>query len=109
MWPSSTPDVANDLTNDPEWKAVKQNVDPEDWYKAPSAKFTGLFSWSPPRPKNIPGRAAISAIRQLWPRGGSGDADRRGGVSGKTITLREELTAEDVTYLGSKKIQINGF
>ena len=26
------PDVANDLTNDPEWKAVKQNVDPEDWY-----------------------------------------------------------------------------
>ena len=36
------PDVANDLTNDPEWKAVKQNVDPEDWYKGAIGKIHGV-------------------------------------------------------------------
>lgn len=36
------PDVANDLTNDPEWKAVKQNVDPKDWYNGVIGKIHGV-------------------------------------------------------------------
>ncbi len=36
------PDVANDLTNDPEWKEIKQNVDPEDWYSGAIGKIHGV-------------------------------------------------------------------
>lgn len=100
------PDVANDLTNDPEWKAVKQNVDPEDWYKGAIGKIHGVVFVESTEAKIF--RAGYLRNPAALAKGDP-ETLTAAGVSGKTITLREELTAEDVTYLGSKKIQINGF
>ena len=100
------PDVANDLTNDPEWKAVKQNVDPEDWYKGAIGKIHGVVFVESTEAKIF--RAGYLRNPATLAKGDP-ETLTAAGVSGKTITLREELTAEDVTYLGSKKIQINGF
>lgn len=100
------PDVANDLTNDPEWKAVKQNVDPEDWYKGAIGKIHGVVFVESTEAKIFrSGYLRDPATLE------SGDPSTLtvAGVSGKELTLREALTQEDVTYLGTKKIQINGF
>lgn len=100
------PDVANDLTNDPEWKAVKQNVDPKDWYNGTIGKIHGvvfvesteakIFRAAPLRkPENImigdPESLTVAA------------------VSGKVITVSEEIATSDASALTGRAIQINGF
>lgn len=100
------PDVANDLTNDPDWKAVKQNVDPEDWYKGAIGKIHGVVFVESTEAKIFKAKDLRS------------DAEITTGVaktltvaskSGKTITIKEDLSSEDATALAGRKIQIKGF
>ena len=100
------PDVANDLTADPEWKAIKQNVDPEDWYQGAIGKIHGVVFVESTEAKIFRAGTLRNPATVT-----KGDPETLTVVSvdGKVITLKEELTAEDVTYLGTKSIQINGF
>lgn len=100
------PDVANDLTNDPEWKAVKQNVDPEDWYKGVIGKIHGVVFVESTEAKVF--RAGYLRNPETLTKGDP-EILTVAGVDGSTITLREELTEEDVAYINGKKIQIQGF
>ncbi|MEE1013399.1 MAG: N4-gp56 family major capsid protein [Clostridia bacterium] len=100
------PDVANDLTNDPEWKAVKQNVDPEDWYKGVIGKIHGVVFVESTEAKVF--RAGYLRNPETLTKGDP-EVLTVAAVDGSTITLREELTDEDVTYINGKKIQIQGF
>ena len=99
------PDVANDLTNDPEWKAIKQNVDPKDWYQGAIGRIHGVVFFESTEAKIF--RAGTlrnpATVTQ-------GDAETLtvASVSGKTITITDPLTADDVTYLGGKTLQIAG-
>ncbi|WP_226392437.1 N4-gp56 family major capsid protein [Ructibacterium gallinarum] len=100
------PDVANDLTNDPEWKAVKQNVDPQDWYKGAIGKIHGVVFVESTEAKIF--RAGTLRDPEKLTKGDP-EVLTVAGVAEKVITLREELTEDDVTYLSGKKLQINGF
>lgn len=100
------PDVANDLTNDPEWKAVKQNVDPEDWYKGAIGKIHGVVFVESTEAKIF--RAGNLRNADTLEKGDP-EVLTVAGVDGKTITLREDLSADDAAELANVKIQINGF
>lgn len=100
------PDVANDLTNDPEWKAVKQNVDPEDWYKGAIGKIHGVVFVESTEAKifsaeNLRNAETIET--------GNARTLTVASVSGSTITIKEELSAADANALSGRSIQINGF
>lgn len=99
------PDVANDLTNDPEWKAVKQNVDPKDWYRGAIGRIHGVVFVESTEAK-------IFHANNLTSNGDSGDNGLQTltvkSVSGKVLTIKEALTASETTFLTGKKIQING-
>lgn len=100
------PDVANDLTSDPEWKAVKQNVDPKDWYNGVIGKVHGVVFVESTEAKIF--RADPLRDPETLE---SGDPYSLtvSGVDGKKITVGEPLTAEDAAFMKDKKIQINGF
>ena len=102
------PDVANDLTNDPEWKAVKQNVDPEDWYKGAIGKIHGVvfvesteakifrsgYLRNPEKlEKGDPTTLTVVSVGE--------DRDR--------VVISEYMSEEDAATLMGKTIQINGF
>lgn len=101
------PDIANDLTNDPEWKAVKQNVDPEDWYKGAIGKIHGVvFIESIEakifRAENLRNAAELEK--------GDPECLTVAAVSENgEITLREDLSESDAAALVGRSIQINGF
>ena len=100
------PDVANDLTNDPEWKAVKQNVDPDDWYKGAIGKIHGVVFVESTEAKIF--RAGYLRNPETLVKGDP-EVLTVATCDDKVITLREELTDDDVTYITGKSIQINGF
>lgn len=99
------PDVANDLTNDPEWKAIKQNTDPTDWYEGAIGKIHGVVFVESTEAKIF--RAGFLRNPETLT---NGDPETLTVVSaeGSVITVKEPLTADDVTYLTGKKIQIQG-
>ncbi len=100
------PDVANDLTNDPDWKEVKQNVDPKDWYNGTIGKIHGVVFVESTEAKIF--RAdPLRSIDNIE----TGDPESLtvAAVSGKTITVAEEIASSDATALSGKGIQINGF
>ncbi len=101
------PDVANDLTNDPEWKAVKQNVDPDDWYKGAIGKIHGVVFFESTEAKIFRAKDLRNAATLA-----KGDAKSLTiasvGTDG-TITLKEDLEAADATALVGRNIQIKGF
>lgn len=100
------PDVANDLTNDPEWKEVKQNVDPKDWYNGTIGKIHGVVFVESTEAKIF--RAdplrSISNVK-------TGDPETLTviKVEDKKIYVSEEIVSADATALASKSIQINGY
>lgn len=100
------PDVANDLTNDPEWKAVKQNVDPEDWYKGAIGKIHGVVFVESTEAKIFSAKNLRNA--EVLEVGGP-KILTVASVSGKTITIKEDLTEADATALAGRNIQIGGF
>ena len=100
------PDVANDLTNDPEWKAVKQNVDPEDWYNGVIGKIHGVVFVESTEAKIF--RAGYLRNPETLTKGDP-EVLTVAAAEGNTITLREELTEADVAYIKGKQIQIQGF
>ncbi|MEG2669881.1 MAG: N4-gp56 family major capsid protein, partial [Oscillospiraceae bacterium] len=100
------PDVANDLTNDPDWKEVKQNVDPKDWYDGAIGKIHGVVFIESTEAKIF--RAGTLRNPATLEKGDP-EVLTVAKIAGKVITISEEITAADVTYLGTKKIQINGF
>lgn len=99
------PDVANDLTNDPDWKAVKQNVDPEDWYKGAIGKIHGVVFIESTEAKIFRANPLRSAATLT-----SGDAESLtvDSVDDGVITIREDLASADATALVGRTIQING-
>lgn len=100
------PDVANDLTSDPEWKAVKQNVDPEDWYKGAIGKIHGVVFVESTEAKIFRAGALRDPATLTQ---GDPNVLTVVSVADKAITVAEPLTDDDVTYLGNRSIQINGF
>lgn len=99
------PDVANDLTNDPEWKAVKQNVDPKDWYKGEIGRIHGVaFIEST--------EAKIFHPDRLLSDGDSENAELETltvkSVSENTVTIKEALSADEAAHISGKKVQIGG-
>ena len=100
------PDVANDLTNDPEWKAVKQNVDPEDWYNGVIGKIHGVVFVESTEAKIF--RAGYLRNPETLTKGDP-EVLTVAAAEGNTITLREDLTEADVAYIKGKQIQIQGF
>ncbi len=100
------PDVANDLTNDPEWKEVKQNVDPKDWYNGTIGKIHGVVFVESTEAK-IFRAEPLRNIENMT--SGSPESLTVAGVNGKVITVREDISADDAAALANKAIQINGF
>ncbi len=101
------PDVANDLTNDPEWKAVKQNVDPEDWYKGAIGKIHGVVFIESTEAKIF--RAENLRNAETLEKGDPEVLTVAAVSESGEITLREDLSEADATALVGKSIQINGF
>lgn len=101
------PDVANDLTNDPEWKAVKQNVDPEDWYKGAIGKIHGVVFVESTEAKIF--RAENLRNAETLEKGNPETLTVAEVLEDGTIILREELIQADATALVGRAIQINGF
>ena len=100
------PDVANDLTNDPEWKAVKQNVDPEDWYKGAIGKIHGVVFVESTEAKIF----SAEPLRKAEDiETGIAKTLTVSSVSGKTITVAEDIGENDASALVGRAIQINGF
>lgn len=100
------PDVANDLTNDPDWKEVKQNVDPKDWYNGTIGKIHGVVFVESTEAKIF--RAdPLRTIANIT----TGDPESLtvAKVDGKKIYVREEIASSDATALSGRSIQINGF
>lgn len=92
------PDVAKDLTDDPEWNAVKQNVDPKDWYNGTIGKIHGVVFVESTEAKifeagNLTENAATLTVASK---------------SGNTITVKEEITEADKAVLEGRHILIAG-
>ncbi len=100
------PDVANDLTNDPDWMAVKQNVDPEDWYKGAIGKIHGVVFVESTEAKVF--RAGTLRNPATLEKGDP-ETLTVAAVQNKTITVREDISVEDAASLAGKSIQIAGF
>ncbi len=100
------PDVANDLTNDPEWKAVKQNVDPEDWYKGAIGKIHGVVFVESTEAKIFSAEPLRKAENIEM---GIAKTLTVSSVSGNTITVAEDIDESDASALAGRAIQINGF
>ena len=101
------PDVANDLTNDPDWKAVKQNVDPDDWYKGAIGMIHGVVFVESTEAKIFRGQNLRNASTLE-----KGDAEILtvlSVASGNKINIKEDLSSEDAAALVGRSIQINGF
>lgn len=100
------PDVANDLTNDPDWKEIKQNVDPKDWYNGTIGKIHGVVFVESTEAK-IFRAAPLRIVENIE----TGDPESLtvAKVNGKTITVSEEIAAKDAAALSGKAVQINGF
>lgn len=100
------PDVANDLTNDPDWKAIKQNVDPEDWYKGAIGKIHGVVFVESTEAKIF--RAGTLRNPETLEKGDP-ETLTVAAVDGKVITVREPISESDAAALSGKSIQIAGF
>lgn len=100
------PDVANDLTNDPEWKEVKQNVDPKDWYNGTIGKIHGVVFVESTEAK-IFKAAPLRSVENIAT--GNPESLTVAKTDGKKITVREEIAVADATALSGKSVQINGF
>lgn len=100
------PDVANDLTNDPDSKEIKQNVDPKDWYNGTIGKIHGVVFVESTEAK-IFRAAPLRTVENIE----TGDPESLtvAKVNGKTITVSEEIAAKDAAALSGKAVQINGF
>lgn len=101
------PDVANDLTNDPEWKAIKQNVDPKDWYQGAIGKVHGVVFVESTEAKIF--RAENLRNAETLEKGDPEALTVAEVTGGTKIVLKEELAQADATALVSRTIQINGF
>ena len=101
------PDVANDLTNDPDWKAIKQNVDPDDWYKGAIGKIHGVVFVESTEAKifkadDLRHSATLST--------GTAQTLKISAIADDgEITLVEDLSSDDATALIGRSVQINGF
>lgn len=102
------PDVANDLTNDPEWKAVKQNVDPEDWYKGAIGKIHGVVFVESTEAKIF--RSGYLRNPEKLEKGDPTTLTVVSvGEDRDKVVISEYMSEEDAATLMGKTIQINGF
>lgn len=93
------PDVANDLTNDPEWKTM-QEADKKDWGDGVIGKIHGVVFVESAEAKVFTAAPLVSE---------TGDGNlTAAAISGKVITIAEELTSAQASALASRKIQVGG-
>ncbi len=93
------PDVANDLTNDPEWK-VMQEADKSDWGAGVIGKIHGVVFVESTEAKIFTAEALESE---------TGDGNLTAAkLDGAVITIAEELTEAQAEALAGKKIQTGG-
>lgn len=97
------PDVANDLTNDPEWKAIKQNVDPDDWYKGAIGKVHGVVFFESTEAKIFSAGSLLSDDAAADPKTLTVKS-----VNGSVLTLKEALTAAEAEHITGRSILISG-
>lgn len=93
------PDVANDLTNDPEWKTM-QEADKKEWGEGTIGKIHGVVFIES-------AEAKIFTADPLESETGDGNLTAA-AINGKVITIVEQLTAGQAAALASKKIQTGG-
>ena len=96
-----------DLTNDPDWKAVKQNVDPDDWYKGAIGMIHGVVFVESTEAKIF--RAQNLRDASTLEKGDAETLTVLSVASGNKINIKEDLSSEDATALVGRSIQINGF
>lgn len=92
------PDVAKDLTSDPKWEAVKQNVDPKDWYNGTIGKIHGVVFVESTEAKvfevgNLTESAPYLTVASK---------------SGSVITVKEAISATEEDKLAGRKITVAG-
>jgi N4-gp56 family major capsid protein len=93
------PDVANDLANDEEWKAM-QEADKTDWGDGVLGKIHGVVFVES-------SEAKVFTAAPLESETGDGNLTAA-KVSGKVITIAEELTSAQAAALSGKKLQTGG-
>lgn len=93
------PDVANDLANDEEWKAM-QEADKTDWGDGVLGKIHGVVFVES-------SEAKVFTADPLESETGDGNLTAA-KVSGKVITIAEELTSAQAAALSGKKLQTGG-
>lgn len=93
------PDVANDLTNDEEWKAMQQ-ADKSDWGAGVIGKIHGVVFVES-------SEAKVFTAAPLESETGDGNLTAA-AVNGAVITIAEELTSEQASALSGRKIQVGG-
>ena len=94
------PDVANDLTSDPEWINIKSNTDPKDWYEGAIGCIHGVVFIESTEAK-------IFTSDPLESETGDGNLTVV-EVDGNKIIIAEALTSAQASALANKKINING-
>lgn len=93
------PDVANDLTNDPEWK-VMQQADKTDWGEGVIGKIHGVVFVESTEAK-------VFTAPELVSETGDGNLTAA-AVDGAKVTIAEKLTSEQAAALADRKIQTGG-
>lgn len=93
------PDVANDLTNDAEWKAMQQ-ADKSDWGAGVIGKIHGVVFVES-------SEAKVFTAAPLESETGDGNLTAA-KVDGAVITIAEELTETQASALSGRKIQVGG-
>lgn len=93
------PDVANDLSNDEEWKTM-QEADKKDWGDGVLGKIHGVVFIES-------AEAKVFTADPLESETGDGNLTAA-AVSGKVVTIAEELTTAQASALANKKIQTGG-
>lgn len=93
------PDVVNDLTNDDEWK-VMQKADKKDWGDGVIGKIHGVVFIES-------SEAKVFTADTFETETGDGNLTAV-SISGKVVTIAEEVTSAQATAITGRKIQVGG-
>ena len=91
------PDIAYDLTSDPNWRDVKTYCDPKDMYDGEIGKIAGVRFVETTEAKIFHARDLTSGGRMLTVK----------SVSGTAVTHNSSLSSSDQTAIVGRKVLIN--
>lgn len=90
------PDIAYDLTSDPNWRDVKTYCDPKDMYDGEIGKIAGVRFVETTEAKIFHANNLSAAKRNLT----------SASASGSTVTISETLTTDDQSAIVGRKVLI---